>query len=106
MRSALEADKHISISFKQNWFTLTLFAIGFCFIVLQFVSNLTGYLKAPFMQVNHPLHFKFTTYNQLLNDSVKGDLIDYAQLKRSTKLNEAISELEHVCPDRLANPKD
>jgi hypothetical protein len=85
-------------------FPLVLLAIGLLLITLQFFSNIGSYVASMFVQVEHPIAYRFLAYDRLLHSCVRGKLVDYTQVRNSQLLQSAMDELAHVSPDRLADP--
>jgi hypothetical protein len=85
-------------------FPLVLLAIGLLLITLQFLSNIGSYVASIFVRVEHPIAYRFLAYDRLLHTCVRGKLVDYRQVRNSVLLSNAMDELAHVSPDRLADP--
>jgi hypothetical protein len=62
-------------------------------------------VESVFIRVNHPLVYKFPAYSKLLPQIVKGDFVDYQEIKKSRLLDDAVSELASTSPDDLEDDK-
>ncbi len=83
-----------------------LFAIGILLMIGQFLSNVSSYVQSVFVHVEHPLHYNFNQYNQILAGSVEDDLVNYRQLAHSQELANAVHELEKISPDKIVDENE
>jgi len=82
---------------------LALLAAGAILATVQLLMNMGSYLSSWFVTVEHPVSYRFATFDRLLKYHVKRDLVDYRGLvHEAPALNRAVKELEHISPDRLA----
>lgn len=72
-----------------------------CSSCFNFVTHLPEYVQTLFVHADHPLSYNFTIYDQLLKEVVKDDLVDYAAVKKSKLLDQAVSELARTSPEDL-----
>ncbi|MBI4532441.1 MAG: DUF547 domain-containing protein [Candidatus Melainabacteria bacterium] len=106
MKSFSQANKPIGANLKKGFVPLVLLGIGLLLIALQFLSNLGNYTKTMFVHTEHPLGYRYTIYDALLKTYIKDGLVDYRGLKQSSRLLKAVSELEHISPDKIIDSRD
>ena len=70
-------------------------------VILNIITHLPMFLMSLFIPVQHPLIYKFPAYAQLLPAAVKGNFVDYAIVKKSKLLDEALADLGRTSPDAL-----
>lgn len=92
-------------SFK-NAIPVVLVTLGLLFVAFHILVNGFSWVKSSFTKIDHPTTYRFETYDKLLHEVVKGDLVDYSALKKSPLLSKAVDELAVVAPDKLATDKD
>ncbi|CAN5272842.1 hypothetical protein BH10CYA1_BH10CYA1_58700 [soil metagenome] len=85
---------------------LILLGAGVLFVAFHILVNSAAWIKSSFAKIDHPTTYRFTTYDKLLHEVVKGDAVDYATLKKSPLLDKAVAELEVVAPDKLNSDKE
>jgi len=83
-----------------------LLGAGALFVVFHILVNGPAWIKSAFTKIEHPTTYRFTTYDKLLHEIVKGDAVDYATLKKSPLLDKAVDELSVVAPDKLDSDKE
>ncbi len=85
---------------------LALFFIvgGLILVMFSVLGNVTTYLHCLFVKAHAPKTFAFETYDNLLKKYVHKGTVDYAELKGSKELTDALAELEVTSPDNLSPP--
>ena len=95
-----DTGKPIRISFRKGIVSLVLIAIGLILAIGQFAVNIPSYIEPLFIHVEHPLHFGFNKYDQLLRECVEDDLVNYKKLSSTPELNQAVDELKEGKPQQ------
>ncbi len=85
---------------------IILLATGALFVAFHILMNGSAWIKSAFTKIEHPATYRFTAYDKLLHEVVKGDAVDYATLKTSPLLDKAVEELSVVAPDKLNSDKE
>lgn len=85
---------------------MILLGLGALFVAFHILVNGAAWIKSSFTKIDHPTTYRFTTYDQLLHQVVKGDAVDYAALKKSPILDKAVDELSVMAPDKLNSDKE
>ncbi|HEY9679244.1 MAG TPA: DUF547 domain-containing protein [Drouetiella sp.] len=81
-------------------------SVGALLLLFHVIVNGGTWVKSAFLKVEHPITYHFPLYDQLLHEVVKGDAVDYKQVKALPLLNKAIDELASVAPDKLNSEKE
>ncbi|HEY9756160.1 MAG TPA: DUF547 domain-containing protein [Oculatellaceae cyanobacterium] len=77
-----------------------------CLLVLGSIfRHIPLMLESMFINVQHPLIYKFPAYSKLLPQIVKYPFVDYQQIQKSKLLDEAVSELAKTSPEDLEDDK-
>jgi Protein of unknown function, DUF547 len=80
--------------------------IGVLFVAFHILVNGASWIKSSFAKIEHPSTYRFSTFDQLLHQVVKGDNVDYVSLKKSPLLGKAVNELAAVAPDKLNSDQE
>ncbi len=81
-------------------------AIGCLLVFAYAMRHVPDSFRSMTLKVEHPANYRFTTYDAVLRKYVRDGLVDYASLKKDPDLGKAVSELEHVSPDKLSSAKE
>ncbi|HEY9772460.1 MAG TPA: DUF547 domain-containing protein [Planktothrix sp.] len=91
---------------NNNYAIFVVFLVGGMLMLFQFVKNIPVYVEGALAFPQSPITFHSKIYDGLLTKYVKDGLVDYAALKNSSELRDAVDELKHTSPDKLVAEDD
>ena len=75
--------------------------IVFMLLTMNVFTHFPLFIESLFINVQHPLLYKFPQYSELLPEVVKGDYVDYQKIAKTHLLKEAVADLARTSPDDL-----
>jgi hypothetical protein len=88
---------------------LVVLTFGFLMILFNLVIHSGDVVRSLFLQVDHPLVYHFTTYNDILKKVVSNNAVNYEALKSEPlhkQLDSAVDELSKTNPDQLESAQE
>ncbi len=80
--------------------------LGCLLIIFNSVMHAGDFIASLFLHVDHPANLTYNKYDLLLKSVVRDDRVDYAALKKSKLLDEAVADLSKTSPDHLQNANE